>query len=94
MMIDSFSSSFTETEAFARLLQKSKEELVQRVLVQRDMLGDLLSYSKNSRLEALTDELSCSQARVAELEELLAKRNDTIARFVEGLPIEWDGWDG
>lgn len=38
----------------------------------------------------LRDHLSYARARVTELEEMVAERDETIARLVEGDTVEWD----
>jgi hypothetical protein len=76
-------TSFTNTKEYDYLLQQPKEELAQRVLVQRDMIHDLM-FQQSSAVS--TDSL---QAEL--LQEELEEAREVIRRLIEGLPQEWDG---
>ena len=93
-MAASVISSFVGTEAFNRLLLQPKETLAQRVLVQADMIRDFctahIDNTQRPEQYDFDDQLSYNQARILELEELLADAKETISRLVEGDATEWD----
>jgi len=80
-------TSFKGTKAFNRLCGKSKEELAQRVLVQRDMLRELLSAIRHQEAAPDSSEL---EYHIQILEEELSEAKETIRRLVEGSLAEWE----
>lgn len=84
-------TSFTGTPAFIHLCQQPVEKLAQHILVQRDMIRDLRSQQTDTReLEDLRDQLSCSNARILEQEELLEDTRDQLRRMIEDCSAEWE----
>jgi len=87
-------ASCADTPAFKQLCQQPVEKLAQHVLVQRDMIRDLWSQQTDTKeLKGLRDQLSCSNARIIELEELLEDTQDRLRRMIEDCSAEWSGWD-
>jgi hypothetical protein len=91
-------SSFTDTQAYDSLLRQSKEQLAQRILVQRDLIRDLRSLQTDTKeLDTLKVELDNSKAEIDHahaqilwLEELLEDCRDRNRRLVEGEAVEWE----
>ncbi len=80
-------TSFEGTEAFNKLCCRSKEELAQRVLIQRDMLRELLSAVQH---QEVAPDPSEREYRIQTLEEELSEAKETIRRLVEGSSVEWE----
>jgi len=56
------------------------------------ILKTIVLQTNTRKLSALQDQLSCSNAKILELEELLTDAHDTIRRLRDGDAAEWE-WD-
>jgi len=84
-------TSFADTPDFKEILTWTKEKLAQHILVQRCMIGVLIANQTNTQeLDALRDQLSDSNARIEDLNELLSDAYDIIQRFRDGDAVEWN----
>lgn len=53
------------------------------------ILKTIVLQTNTRKLSALQDQLSCSNAKILELEELLTDAHDTIRRLRDGDAVEW-----
>lgn len=77
----------SSTSEYRILLNNSKEELAQQVIVLRDLLRALRAQLR-AAVESERSPEPC--IRCGELEEELTEATATIMRFIEGASTEWD----
>ena len=75
----------SKTSEYRILLSESKLELVQQVIVLRNLLRALRIQLRTAKTESKPDPFLRDV-----LEEVFAEAKDTIRRFVDGQPVEWD----